>query len=391
MSDTPHSISQPLLKLQREFSGLRLLGAVGFLLSSLLLGVIWHWASALQWLIQAGFVWGYVCYETQRRLPLNYPELGAALHASLGLANRLTLLRSWLIAAVAGFLFLPWPEGPLLAWLPGLLYFFAAILDRLDGFAARRSGQFSVLGSELDTVSDALGLAVAAVLAYGYGQVHWSYLILGAAFYLFQGGMALRKFRGQPVYPLPPAFHRRAWAGFQMGFLVVALWPLFFPPITSLAGFAFMTPILLGFLSDWLFVSGRIRQQASGGNPRFEMLGRLSRLVLQPALRMIVVVLLVVIVLQAGLPLLPASSGVLLSNILLGGLGFTSLMILLGIAGRYFSLLLLGLLGWYYIVNPLQTIDAILFCCVIWLLLLGTGRFSLWQEDDHWLNRYDGS
>jgi hypothetical protein len=28
---------------------------------------------------------------------------------------------------------------------------------------------------------------------------------------------------------------------------------------------------------------------------------------------------------------------------------------------------------------------------VIWLLLLGTGRFSLWQEDDHWLNGYDGS
>jgi len=25
------------------------------------------------------------------------------------------------------------------------------------------------------------------------------------------------------------------------------------------------------------------------------------------------------------------------------------------------------------------------------VLLLGTGRFSLWQEDDHWLNRYDGA
>ena len=47
--------------------------------------------------------------------------------------------------------------------------------------------------------------------------------------------------------------------------------------------------------------------------------------------------------------------------------------------------------GWYYISNPLLPVDYVLFCSVVWVLLLGTGRFSLWQEDDHWLNRYDGA
>jgi CDP-diacylglycerol--glycerol-3-phosphate 3-phosphatidyltransferase len=335
--------------------------------------------------------WAFICYQTERRLHLNRPQLEAPLYKSLGLANQLTLLRSWLIAAVAGFVFQPWPEGAALSWLPGMIYFFAAILDRVDGFAARRTGQFSLLGTELDTVSDALGLAVAALLAYGYGQVHWSYLLVGIAYYLFHAGMLWRKSRDLPVYPLPPAFHRRAWAGFQMGFLVVALWPLFFPPITKLAGFAFMTPVLLGFLTDWLFVSGRIKQQTDGGSQRFQKLGVLSYSVLQPALRVVVVILLAVSVLQSELTLIPSSSTALLSNILMAGLVFTSLMVLLGIAGRYFSLLLMGLLAWYYTTNPLLPVDYILFCCVAWLLLLGTGRFSLWQEDDHWLNGYDGA
>jgi CDP-diacylglycerol--glycerol-3-phosphate 3-phosphatidyltransferase len=138
-------------------------------------------------------------------------------------------------------------------------------------------------------------------------------------------------------------------------------------------------------------VSGCIKQQAGGGSQRFQKLGVLSHSVLQPALRIAVVVLIVVSVLQSGLPLLPSSSAALLNNILMGGLAFTSLMVLLGIAGRYFSMLLMGLLAWYYITNPLLPVDYVLLCCVIWLLLLGTGRFSLWQEDDHWLNGYDGA
>jgi len=391
MLETSTARVQKASSLKSEFFRIGIFGGAGLVVGCILLGFFWGWPKALQWLFQAALIWAFICYQTECRLHLNRSVAQAPLYDNLGLANRLTLLRSWLIAAVAGFVFQPWPEGPVFAWLPGMIYFFAAILDRVDGYAARRTGQFSLLGAELDTVSDALGLAVASLLAYGYGQLHWSYLLVGIAYYLFQAGMLWRKSRELPVYPLPPAFHRRAWAGFQMGFLVVALWPLFFPPVTKVAGFAFMTPVLLGFIIDWLFVSGRIKEQAGGGSQRFQELGVLSHSVLQPALRIAVVVLIVVSVLQSGLPLLPNSSIALLNNILMGGLAFTSLMVLLGIAGRYFSVLLIGLLAWYYITNPLLPVDYVLLCCVIWLLLLGTGRFSLWQEDDHWLNGYDGA
>ena len=66
-------------------------------------------------------------------------------------------------------------------------------------------------------------------------------------------------------------------------------------------------------------------------------------------------------------------------------------MVLLGIAGRYFCLLLIGLLGWFYISNPMDGVDTAAVCCVVWSMLLGSGKFCLWQEDSHWINRYDGA
>ncbi|MBT5720522.1 MAG: CDP-alcohol phosphatidyltransferase family protein [Gammaproteobacteria bacterium] len=380
-ADTQQTPIDGLLK--REFFLIGCLGLAGLVVGGLLLG--------LQWLAQAGLIWAFICYQTKRRLPLNRPSTDAPLYKNLGWANRLTLLRAWFIAAVAGFLFQAWPEGPALSWLPGMLYLFAAVLDRVDGFVARRSGQSSILGNDLDTVSDAIGLAIASLLAFGYGQVHWSYLLFGNAYYLFHAGIMWRNSRGLPVYPLPPALHRRTWAGFQMGFLAVALWPLVRPPITTLGGFAFMLPAILGFLVDWLIVSGRIDRQAEAVNRRFQWLTDFSQGVFQPALRLVVVVTLAVSVLQSGLPLLPSNSPTWMNNIMVGGFILAGLMILLGVAGRYFSLIMVSLLGWYYISNPLLPVDYILFCSVVWVLLLGTGRFSLWQEDDHWLNRYDGA
>ena len=377
--------------LRRECWLLAMCGVAGLLAGAVLLGSSWEQEDGMQWLLQAGLVWVFIVHQTWRRLSLNRPQADAPLYKRLGWANRLTLLRAWLIAAVAGFLFQPWPEGPLLAWLPGMLYLFAAILDRVDGFVARRSGQSSQLGNDLDTVCDALGLAVASLLAYGYGQVHWSYLLFGAAYYLFHAGLLWRNARGLPVHPLPPALHRRTWAGFQMGFLAVALWPLVHPPITTLGGFAFMLPATLGFLVDWLIVSGRIDRHAEAVDLRFRWLTTFSQNTLQPALRLIVVIALAMTLLQSGLPPLPGDSMSWMNDVMVGGFMLGATMVLFGIAGRYFSLILVSLLGWYYINNPMLPVDYVLFCSVIWLLLLGTGRYSLWTEDDQWLNRYDGA
>lgn len=376
--------------LQRECSRLAWLGAAALLGVAVLLGDA-AWELEMRWFAQAGLVWGFIYYQTRRRVTLNRPSEAAPLYDRLGWANRLTLLRAWLIAAVAGFLFQPWPEGPALSWLPGMLYLLAAVLDRVDGFVARRTGQSSQLGNDLDTVSDALGIAIASLLAFGYGQVHWTYLLFGASYYLFHAGLLWRNARGLPVYPLPPALHRRTWAGFQMGFLAVALWPMVLPGIARLGGFAFMLPAVLGFLIDWLIVSGRIDRDADEVDRRFRWLTGFSQSVLQPGLRIVIVVTLAISLQQTGLPPLPGENMIWMNNVMIAGFVLAAAMLLLGIAGRYFSLILVSLLGWYYINNPLLPVDYILFCSVIWLLLLGTGRFSLWTEDDQWLNRYDGA
>tara|TARA_B110000444_G_scaffold54417_2_gene50480 strand:- start:801 stop:1331 length:531 start_codon:yes stop_codon:yes gene_type:complete len=176
-----------------------------------------------------------------------------------------------------------------------------------------------------------------------------------------------------------------------MGFLGVVLWPMVYPPLSTLAGFAFMLPAVLGFLIDWLIVSGRINRQNETVDRRFAQLTHFSQAVLQPVLRIVVVVTLLLSLLQSGLPPLSAGNLGWMNNIMVAGFILAALMILLGVAGRYFSLILVSLLGWYYMSNPLLPVDYILFCSVVWLLLLGTGRFSLWTEDDQWLNGYDGA
>ena len=176
-----------------------------------------------------------------------------------------------------------------------------------------------------------------------------------------------------------------------MGYLVVALWPLYHPPLTLIGGFAFMLPALIGFIIDWLIVSGRINRNAEHVDQWFRRLTDFSQTIFQPALRILIVILLSVSIATSGFPPMSNSGVQWFSSVATAGFVLTSITVLLGFAGRYFALLLLGLLGWYYIGNEMLLVDYILFCCVVWSLLLGSGRFSLWQEDGHWLNRYDGA
>jgi len=380
---------QARIILNRELHLIRLLGWGLLAGGCFLLGFIWDWSAAGQWIVQAGLLWWFVIYQTNRRIDLNRLHPETNLYHTLGWGNRLTLLRGGLIAATGGFLFQSWPSS-YTGWLPGILYLFAAVIDRVDGYAARRSGQTSLLGVELDTVFDALGLTVASLLAVWYGQIHWTYLIFSSAYYLFQWGESRRRQYGLPVYPLPSGFLRRAWAGFQMGFLAVVLLPVFHPPVTSLAGIAFMLPVLIGFAVDWLIVSGRINRQAVGVVVFFNRLQVLSQTVFQPGLRVIIAVMLLLVVQQSGLSLIPVEGVSWHYTLIVYGFALTAGLILLGIAGRVAALVLVLLLGWYYLSHSLDLIDHVLLFSVIWLLLLGSGRFSLWQGDDDWVNRYDG-
>lgn len=340
------------------------------------------WPGLLQWLLQASLFWFYVWWETWRRRNLNRVNSSEPLLANLGWANRLTLLRGYLIALTGGFLFQSQPLG-FMAWIPGLVYGAAAVLDRLDGFIARKNNRTTLLGAELDTVFDAMGLIIAPLLAIAYGKVHWCYLLLSVAYYIFQWGIRWRQRRRLPIYDLMPSQLRRTLAGFQMGFIALALLPCFQVPQTLTCSFAFVLPVLLGFIVDWLVVSGRIKIQTI--QDFFIDLANFSTGIFQPVLRAFVAIGLFYLACQLDLSLTFAAPNFLLSL----GLLFGASLLLSGWAGRVGALVILLLLCSYSI--PINIFTIAILSSTVWLLLLGTGRFSLWQWDDVWVNRQDGA
>jgi len=372
----------------RDLKLTALLGAVFLLVVAAGTGVVQGWPQAGRYLLQAALLWAWAWQQAWRRRSLNYSDDPAGLFPSLGWANQLTLLRGALIAATGGFLFLPVPVA-VLAWLPALFYGVAALLDRVDGYVARRSRQVTRLGSELDTVYDALGLVVAPLLAVGLGKVHWSYLLVSSAYYLFQAGLFWRSRHALPVAPLVPTLMRRTLAGCQMGFVALALWPPLQAELTRVAGIAFMVPLLAGFLFDWLCVSGRIQPDRPPLALLLQGLADFSALVLQPLVRLVLAVLLFVAADTVG-AVLAASATPLSTAVFVYGLQACALLLVAGVAARIAAIsALLLLASMVPVASSTAGIDIALYCAVF-VVLLGAGRFSLWQRDDDWINRHDG-
>ncbi|MCB1664649.1 MAG: CDP-alcohol phosphatidyltransferase family protein [Pseudomonadales bacterium] len=366
--------------IRHELNRLGLFGIAGIGLGAMALAMlISPLPDTLCWGSLAAGVWVLAWRQTSLRLPLNRATPDSPLYPSLGSANRLTLLRGYLIALSAGFLLLP-DRNPWLPWLPAFFYSVAAILDRVDGFVARRSGQSTLLGAALDTVFDAMGLLIAPLLAVMSGKTHWSYLSVSLAYYVFHLGLRQRQRQGRPVYPLQPNTLRRTLAGFQMGYVAVVLWPPFEAAVTVPAGVGFMLPLLLGFLVDWGVVSGRIDAQQPRTKALFDRLQHLCHHGCQPLLRAL-----------CAACLLYALAGNTASLSFLALAGTSALSILGGVAARIGALTLILLIALHP--DPVINSQAFLplLLCTIWVMLLGSGRGSLWQGDSDWVERHDGA
>ncbi|MDR7090220.1 CDP-alcohol phosphatidyltransferase family protein [Cellvibrio fibrivorans] len=366
-----------LQPIKRETQAIGILGIALLIVAAIGIHQFTH-LNAGQWYLFAMALWMFVGWQLWRRLDLNRVSAQDALYPTLGLANHLSILRGGLIALTGGFLFQPQATG-LMAWIPGVLYCIAAILDRMDGYVARRSKHTSLLGNELDTVYDALGLLVAPLLAVGYGKLHWSFLLVSAAYYVFVWGLYWRRMHHLPVYPLMPSMLRRTLAGFQMGFVAFILLPCFHAPLTMIIGIAFMLPILLGFIVDWLIVSGRIPATATT-QQAFNHLVLFSHNIFQPLLRASVLIATVLFIFN----------GNSLSSIWASGLLIIAGATLVGLVGRVCALALLVLITLLHGDKQIDGIITVIIFSSVWLMLLGTGRFSLWQWDDRWVNRRDG-
>jgi CDP-diacylglycerol--glycerol-3-phosphate 3-phosphatidyltransferase len=340
-------------------------------LGYLVLRQAWTPDSALRWLVLAAAVLIYQAAVLGGNLEKNHRQAETRLLPSLGIGNHMTLLRGILIAGLVGFLFSPRPSGWLI-WIPGILYTLADAADFLDGYLARVNNHATRLGEILDMSFDGLGVLAASLLAVQYGQVPVWYLAVALARYLFLAGMWLREKTSRTNYALPPSISRRLFAGLQMGFIGVILWPVFSPPGTYFAASLFALPFLIGFGRDWLFVSGILEPGAQGlrKNP-LSTWG-------PPALRLV----------AAGLAgyiftrrLDPAAPGEFPFIFMLLELAVAAL-ILFGVTGRIAAvvgLILIGLSQQYTSLNPPQFILAAVYTI---LLFAGTGALSIWAPED---------
>ncbi len=380
----------PLAALRRRWLILTLLGSLLIVLGCYSLAVWWQPGYAIRWGLVAALILIYETILLWRLLKHNHRPGEKALLPSLGIGNVITVARGWLLALLAGFLCAPRPSG-WLEWAPSALYLMAAIADYLDGYLARITQHSTLLGEELDLQYDALGILIAPLLGVLYGQLPIWYLTVGLARYLFMAGTWLLKRRGRPVYNLTPSSARRAMAGFQMGFTAVALWPIFAPPGTWIVATLFMLPFIVGFLRDWLVVSGAIDPYSARYTEGIRRGVEMTTGWLPLGVRALVV---------------PASLWLTAQrwagNISAGGASWSwqtgkgvfeataATLVGLGILGRLSSLALLITVGLTVAENHPYPGDLLVIAGATLLTILGTGKLSLWKPEDEFLRRRYG-
>jgi CDP-diacylglycerol--glycerol-3-phosphate 3-phosphatidyltransferase len=357
------------------------------------------WPASGRWLLLSGLILAYELRILWRRLPANHRPGERALLPTLGPGNALTLLRGLCIGLIAGFLFGPWPMGAL-AWIIVLLYTVVDVADFLDGYLARRANHVTDLGVALDIEYDGLGTLVVILLAISFGQLPLWYLLLGLARYLFVFGLWLRRRLGRPIHDLPPSAHRRVFAGFQMGFLSVVLWPILPRPMAVIAGALFAAATGLGFLRDWLLVSGQLDPAGAGYRRAQTALYRLFAVWLPPAWRLLLLLSMASILRSAMPPFPPPawrelliSWGVSTASALTLAAVVAAIALLgaplvgLGILPRLLAVALVLPLGFDVHTRGLLWNNALALVSAAFIQLFGPGPFALWPLEERFIFR----
>lgn len=398
MSESLKSRETALVRLRTGWSLVALVCLVVLGSGYSFLNAYWQPAYAARWLVISSIACIYLLWSLWQGLEYNARPGEEHLLATFGPGNTLTILRAVMIAVLAGFLTSPRPEAPL-AWLPGVLYTLAALIDLFDGYLARITNHTTRLGQMLDMRIDGLGVLIAALLIVQYGQVPLWYLLVALARYIFLAGIWIRTRLGVPVYELPPSLSRRPLAGVQMGFMAVILWPLFSPPATYLAATLFAIPFLVGFSKDWFVVSGVIKptwKRTSIRELRSGTLQKKAAYWLPVGLRLAVMALMIgpltgrlldypdQVAYFADLGMPSPTIGLALLSL---AEVCVMLLILLGAGGRAAAIVGLGLLGIYQIFAPLTSVQMVLAVIYTAIMYLGTGAYSLWMPENHLIYR----
>jgi len=381
-----------LTQLRRQWFVLSIILFGVLLLLSCLLMAFLGLLFAVTWLLPAAVLAGVQLAEIRRFLPQNHRPDDHVLFGQLGAANILTIIRGFLFVCVGGFLLAPPPAGGF-RWIPGLLYTIGVVLDRFDGTLARKTGQVTVLGAQIDMRFDALGILIVTLLGLQWGMLPGWYISVGIAFYLYDIGLRFRRRRHKPVYALPENPNRPVLAGLQMGFLAVSLWPVFSPAVLRTAAPVFGLPLVITFVRDWLFASGRLDSEFVWYRRLIHLAGKTSRNVILPGIRLgaVSLVLLGITGSADGLGLqaaLAKSPGILyLPGMVAGSLALCALMLVVGILPRIAALGAMVISGIWIMATPALLLPKLLLLGAGVCLVFGPGRWNLWNGEERLLMR----
>ncbi|MCO5197739.1 MAG: CDP-alcohol phosphatidyltransferase family protein [Anaerolineae bacterium] len=358
------------------------------------------WPFAGRWLLLSAATSLYCLGVLWRRLPENHPPDDKQLLATLGYGNGLTVFRALCLSLIAGFIFGPWPSG-LLAWIIALTYTVAAVADFLDGYVARITKHVTDLGEILDMEYDGLAMVVVTLLAVSFCQLPWWYLLLGFARYFFVFGLWVRERRQLPTYALQPSIHRRIFAGFQMGFMAAAIWPIVPVGAATIAGVTFGTLTTIGFLRDWLVVIGRIDPSSSLYQQWQRRLFILFKWRLPVLCRAVVVGGMLVLISRNTPWYQPTAWTALFANygvpepemwaaffVLIGIVAVAG--VVLGAAARLAAFALVFPVGFTFWTVGVTGINSAMLVVLLLIMALGPGKPALWPVEERYVVRRAG-
>lgn len=390
--DLSHSTA--LWRLRVHWAALGILGL--FALFGLGLGLGRSLDLPRRWQLQSTLIWTTLWLLGYGGVARHRSKRTGVLLKDLGTGNVFSLLRAWLIAILAGYLFGPRPAG-VSGWLPALAFTLSYVADQFDGYFARRQGSQSDFGEALDMELDGLGVLVAVSLAVGYRTLPVAFLPMGLARYIFTLFLGIRRRLGLPVTDLAPSRSRRPIAGLTRGFLSAALWPILTRPEATVAGIPFYAALASSFTRDALVAACIISPSSSW----YQRLRRGLRKMFLEYLP-IMVRLLLLLFAFGGLPRLLNPPQEVLSSFSARGFqpaGFwvsafaiamltLSLPILIGLAGRFAAFLYTFPLGLTITAVGLDPWLMMGLLAIIAVLFLGCGLGSIWQPSDRLLGRW---
>jgi CDP-diacylglycerol--glycerol-3-phosphate 3-phosphatidyltransferase len=242
-------------------------------------------------------------------------------------------------------------------------------------------------------------MLIAVGLAVWYGTLPLWFLPFGLARYAYILSVWLFKRMEREPAELPASVSRRPIAGLSMGFLTVMLWPIVGPPETTLAALIFILPFLASFGRDWLVVLGILDPHSAlyvnlRSCLKSLLLGYVPLILRPAALISILPSTLNKLAMFEAQVHLYAGNGYPQPRLVVALFAvieaLSLALITLGIAGRSAALLLVVPVGLTIVGFDLNLPRTIALACVLGILILGTGRFSLWRPEEAIFGRHAG-